>query len=67
MSVDNLSTENGPTFLVRDLRPATTYICEVKAENDVGLSEPSNSINFTTDEQGDLLFMANQDDYRFEY
>ncbi|XP_015789765.1 Down syndrome cell adhesion molecule-like protein Dscam2 isoform X2 [Tetranychus urticae] len=51
MSVDNLSIEEGPIYIVRDLRPATTYVCSVKSENDVGLSKSSNTVEFKTEEQ----------------
>ena len=55
MSIENLSNENEPFFLVRDLKPATLYLCSVKAENDVGLSGASNTVEFMTEEQGEYF------------
>lgn len=37
------------------LLPATTYYFQVTAKNDVGHSQPSNLLNFTTEEEGWFL------------
>ncbi|XP_074605506.1 cell adhesion molecule Dscam1-like isoform X2 [Brevipalpus obovatus] len=46
-----MSPEEGQSHVVRDLRPSTAYVCSVKAENDVGLSKASNTVEFKTEEQ----------------
>jgi hypothetical protein len=37
---------------VRRLRPATSYSCSLRAENEVGLSEPSEPVRITTKPEG---------------
>ncbi|XP_076359067.1 cell adhesion molecule DSCAML1-like [Tachypleus tridentatus] len=38
-------------LLLRDLHPGTEYTVEIQAENSIGLSEPSDSVTFTTQEE----------------
>lgn len=52
VTVDNLASEKVQSYTIRDLKPATIYVCSIKSENDVGLSLSSNTIEFKTDEQG---------------
>ncbi|XP_055944296.1 receptor-type tyrosine-protein phosphatase F-like [Argiope bruennichi] len=42
---------SGQTFLIKDLQPDTTYSLAIVAENEVGQSEPSDTILFTTNEE----------------
>lgn len=37
--------------LVRDLQPGTQYVLSVTAENNMGKSEPSRTVTFTTNEE----------------
>ncbi|XP_076363701.1 cell adhesion molecule DSCAM-like isoform X2 [Tachypleus tridentatus] len=39
------------SLLLRDLRPGTEYTVEIQAENSIGLSEPSDPVRFTTQEE----------------
>lgn len=40
--------------IVRPLRPAASYRCQVRAENDVGIGDPSDAAQFTTGIEGEL-------------
>jgi len=52
MSVDFMPSENVTSSLVRGLRPGTTYLCSIRAENEVGLSISSHKIEVHTEEEG---------------
>lgn len=50
--VQNMSYESEDTsFICRGLRPARTYYCRVRAENSVGLGDPSEPVTIITTEE----------------
>lgn len=52
MSVDFIPSEDGTSSTVTGLRPATTHLCSIRAENEVGLSISSHKIEVRTEEEG---------------
>lgn len=53
MSVDSVPAEDGTTALVRSgLRPASSFLCTIRAENDIGLSPASLHVELVTEEEG---------------
>ncbi|RWS17533.1 dscam:-like isoform D [Dinothrombium tinctorium] len=51
VSIDTISINDGTNAIIRGLRPATKFLCTAKAENEVGVSDQSEHIEFTTDEE----------------
>lgn len=52
-TVQNISTGSEESSVtLRGLRPARTYFCRVRAENSVGLGDPSEAITVVTMEEG---------------
>lgn len=55
--VQNITTGSEETSLsLRGLRPARTYFCRVRAENSVGLGDPSEAITVVTVEEGESVY-----------
>lgn len=51
--IQNISTGSEESSIsLRGLRPARTYFCRVRAENSVGLGDPSEAVTVVTVEEG---------------
>lgn len=55
VTVDSFSADL-TSATVQHLRPALTYSCSLRAENEIGMSEPSDSIQVTTKPEGEEIF-----------
>lgn len=52
-SIQNISVGSEESSVsLRGLRPARTYFCRVRAENAMGLGDPSEALKFVTAEEG---------------
>lgn len=51
------------TLALRGLRPVTTYIVRIRAENSLGPGEFSQEIQVTTDEEGKFEWSARQSEF----
>lgn len=55
MSVEIAPTDERTTAMIRGLQPATKFVCNVRSENDVGLSPPSQHVELKTEEEGTIF------------
>lgn len=56
--IQNITTGSEESSIsLRGLRPARTYFCRVRAENSVGLGDPSEAVTVVTVEEGKHCFL----------
>ena len=53
VSVDSVPADEGNFAVIRGLKPATIFLCSVRAENDIGLSPSSHHIEIVSEEEGE--------------
>ena len=61
VSVDFSAAKEESWTLIRGVKPATTYYCFVRAENEIGLSPASPRLQVQTEEEGTCMTLHPRD------